>query len=680
MSIFSQNALNIGIAFTLRDNFSAPMRSIQAQMMSTDAQVRRSATNQMRSMRDLNLAGAAIGATALYGIRQWVNIGADFDYTMTSVRASAEGTRQQFLALDKSARDLGKSTMFSARDVASGMQMMAMAGFDAEQIDANIKAATALAGATGNIIGGKLGSADIMTNIMYGFGAKPEESMRYADILTTATIKSNTNLQDIAEAIKYAQSTMTTLNLGIEETSAIAMTLSNAGIQGSMLGVSIDNFGRYIARAVGESRTDRQGAALKKLGLQPEQLRDAKGNLLELSEIARVIGRQIEGMNNVDRANVLFDLFGVRGGRGAVQLVKNLQDMDKMLHLVNNESEGRAQKTLEVRMESLWASLERVTSASEDLAIAWTSGITPALKIGLGAVEGVLNGITSILSIPYLGPFVTTAITGFIAVKTVSMGYRAVVGSINMLYRTSSAMMTATGTTTVAWWQRMSNAAMRYSATAATATAASRTGNMFGIQNRFGMGALNVNSAGNFYRVRNGVPRNVSSDVGLRYMNMYGSRLSASQRGIPGILGKIGFGLGKVGPLLGRAVGFLGGPWGLALSIGIPALISAIKSNTDAQEENSDEIQSSRLKIKFDREYQNNYLDPTANRRYDVEAAISERYSKMMVTPEFEAFMRSFADKKNQATNHQTNVYIDNKEAVKRQIEEYNLNEQFNSY
>ena len=56
--------------------------------------------------------------------------------------------------------------MFMSRDIASGMKYLAMAGNDANQIQEMISGAAMMANAAGMELGGKGGTADLLTNIM----------------------------------------------------------------------------------------------------------------------------------------------------------------------------------------------------------------------------------------------------------------------------------------------------------------------------------------------------------------------------------------------------------------------------------------------------------------------------------------------------------------------------------
>lgn len=685
MSIFSSGYLGIGIAIGLKNNFSAPATQVVGSMNQMTSAAQRAMRQQMQMVRDYNLIGSTLGAGALIGIKNWVNVGAEFGYTMEYVKTAAEATNEEFQKLDATARKLGKQTMFSSRDVASGMKYMAMAGQKSNEINENIKAATALAGATQSEIGGKGGSADILTNIMMAFGATPDQSMRYADVLTTATIKSNTDLADLGEAMKYSSSTLKTMGYSIEDAASIAMVLGNAGMQGSLAGTAMENMVRYVTRAASEARTGKQGEALNQLGLNPSQLIDSNGNLLNMREILKTIGTQLQGMGNVQQQNILGDVFGVRGNRAAALIIRNLGQIDTMYNDVMYNSAGISQNTLNDMMNTLHGTIDRVISGAEDFKISWTKGVEPVLKLGLGIIEHLLNGVTAILNVPFIGPFIATSVTGFLLLKTVTMGYRGAVAAIRMAYNATTSAMGVQTSTTVTGYNAMTASAYRYATAARAAGVANAMGfagsksattssGMSAMMNAAGV--LGVGANGNFVRrLANGkIVQMMNGALGARYMQMYGSRVTG------GLFGRTMAGLGvpalaRFLPLLSRGLSFLGGPLGLLLGVGLPALFSGLASlkddNNEELEDNTAALNANtRLKINGQVIPEPYMQSSYNNRRYDIDVALAEKILNAHIS-------RREGRDPNINVNTHTDVWIDNEKAVKKQIDQKNLDEQF---
>src|SRR5690606_32264387 len=75
----------------------------------------------------ITATSAAIGAIGAAATK----VGMDFEKSMSRVAALSGATEKEFKALEKTALELGKSTVFSSSQVAEAMQYLAMAGFNA---------------------------------------------------------------------------------------------------------------------------------------------------------------------------------------------------------------------------------------------------------------------------------------------------------------------------------------------------------------------------------------------------------------------------------------------------------------------------------------------------------------------------------------------------------------------
>src|SRR5210317_1741940 len=63
-----------------------------------------------------------------------VAAGASFEKSMNKVKAVSGATGSQFTSMSDTAKELGRTTQFSASQAADGMSFLAMAGFQANDI------------------------------------------------------------------------------------------------------------------------------------------------------------------------------------------------------------------------------------------------------------------------------------------------------------------------------------------------------------------------------------------------------------------------------------------------------------------------------------------------------------------------------------------------------------------
>lgn len=547
--------LAIGIALTLRDQFSGRANAAAASLDNLDRKASQAARRQMESQRQLNAVGAGIGLMAIRGMSQWVKVGAEFDYTMNYVNAIAEKKGGiGFDKLSQKAKTLGADTMFTARQVADGMKYMAMAGQSTEDIFKNINASVALAGATMSRVEGKGGAADILTNLMRGFGISgtEENSMRVADILTTSATSANTSLWDLHEAMKYSMSTAKSLGLTMEETGAMIMMAGDSGIQGSMAGTATENALRYVTRAADESRKGRAGKALRQIGLAPEDLQDAKGNLLAISPLLKVIKGGIKGLGQVKAYNFMSDIFGVRGNREAMLLLENLGDFDNYIDKLSNHSGGSALKVLGSQMETLQGHFLQLGSAWESFKITFTENLAPALLPITKGVTWLVKALIKVMGTPF-GKWLTMGAAAFIVIKTAAMAYKAVVLSLKLAQMSMGQTFAGTSSSIVGGYGKMTAAATKYAAASRTASYTTAQVQKFG--GGAGYTILGKNKNGSF--------RTRGPGGGIRHVSATdAAAIQAMQNRGKGVKGAST--MGKAANFAGRAA-----PWAMAGGLGM---------------------------------------------------------------------------------------------------------------
>lgn len=140
--------------------------------------------------------GITVPAIAAAGAA--VKIGADFEESMSKVSALTGASEKEMSKLEDTARDLGKTTAFSAKEAADGMSFLGMAGFKTNEIVSAMPAVLDLAGA------GQLDladAADIASNVLSGFGMEANEAGHMADVLAKAATNANTDVGQLGDIV-----------------------------------------------------------------------------------------------------------------------------------------------------------------------------------------------------------------------------------------------------------------------------------------------------------------------------------------------------------------------------------------------------------------------------------------------------------------------------------------------
>ena len=393
------NSLEIGIALVLQDRFSNQAKDASAAIRRLHNEAKEAVTANLQTADSIlgNVYNGFLNVAT--GITNTVLQGAEFIDTMTTVSAITGSTREQLQMLSETAQSLGLETMFGSQDIASGMKYLAMAGNTVEQVNDMIKGAAYVANATGMELGGKGGAADLITNVMKTFKIVGDgASELIGDQLTKATLSANISMTDLAESIKYSAADMVMLKKELPEVAAMIGTLGNAGIQGSMAGTSLGNMARYLIKAF-NPKTDAY-SFLQRMGLSQQDFVDAQGDLIDFGDIMEKISKGVENLPSIDRGKAIGAIFGVRGQRAANAIMNDLEGYRNLLDQIQNNSAGFAKSIVDKRMNTLAGSIDKVSSAWENLKVAFTEQIGPALMPILNTISQIIEAVREFVTTP----------------------------------------------------------------------------------------------------------------------------------------------------------------------------------------------------------------------------------------------------------------------------------------
>lgn len=341
-----------------------------------------SSKNLKRDFDAVQKASAIVGGTVLAAIGGSVKVAANFEQAMARVKAITGATDDQFGQLKDAARELGASTQFSASQAAEAMGFLGMAGFDVNQTLAAMPGVLDLAAASQESLGT---SADIVSNILSGFGLKAEDTGAAVDILVKSMTTANTNLPQLGEAMKYVAPVAASLGIPIEEVAAAVGKMSDAGIQGSQAGTALRAMLLSLANPTGQTIK-----AMEKLGIN---VSDAEGKMKPLPQLIGDVGEKMEGMTDTQKTATAAQLVGTEAASGFLALLdigeEKLQDYTAEL----KNSEGAAAKMAEVQNDTVNGAFKEFQSALEELGIKVGNEFLPVfrelIEIGTDAVRWI---------------------------------------------------------------------------------------------------------------------------------------------------------------------------------------------------------------------------------------------------------------------------------------------------
>ncbi|MGR9546533.1 phage tail tape measure protein [Priestia megaterium] len=249
------------------------------------------------------------------------------------------------------------------------MAFLGQAGFKTNDILASTEGMLNLAAAGGLELGN---AADIASNILTGFGLSASDAGHTADVLAYAAANSNTNVQQLGDAMKYLAPTAKSLGWNLEDSTAAVMALSDAGIQGEMAGAA---FGTSLTRLANPTKAMR--GVMDNLGLS---FFDAQGKMKPLPQLMADLEKGTNGMTQEQKAATLSTLFGAEAYKSwAVLLDKGSDGLAKNSQALTN-ADGSAKKMADTMNNNLKGSWDGFKSAVEGVAISLYQQFQPALS------------------------------------------------------------------------------------------------------------------------------------------------------------------------------------------------------------------------------------------------------------------------------------------------------------
>lgn len=309
------------------------------------------------------VAGAFAGLSGALVARQIAQVVSGYELVLATVKGVTGATEEQFARLQATARELGATTRFSAKEAGEGLLFLARAGFTTEQAIAAIPATLNLAAA------GALGlgeAADFASNILSQFGLAASETERVADTLVKTANSANTDVRQLAEAMKYAGPVAGALGISVEKTAAAIGVLGDSGIQASLAGTNLRGI---LAGLLGPTAAGEK--AIQRLGLS---LRDVDPATQDLIEIFRRFSEA-----NLSAADAV-DIFGRRNAAAALILANGVEKVESLTE-ANKSAAGEAEKLANIMSDTLSGSFKALRSAIEEaFLVTGDSGFAGALR------------------------------------------------------------------------------------------------------------------------------------------------------------------------------------------------------------------------------------------------------------------------------------------------------------
>jgi len=290
--------------------------------------------------------------TAWRGFISGLGAGVEFEQKMSAVKAISRATADEFIRLGNAAREMAVKTVFTSTEAADALRYLSMAGFSVQESMDSLQGVLNLA-----LIGElELGRAtDIATDTLRAFGLEASEINRVTDVMVSTITRSNTNIEMMGQAMKFAAPVAKSLGYNIEQISAMIGVLSQSGVKAGIAG-------RNIQQAL-----VRSADAAKKLGLEiGSNLIDVvKAYNIEQEKLEKRIGAV--GAREAIASQIRKD-YGLIALKSILILKDNIDTYEK-LYEAANKSAGETQRAADIMQDNVDSAWKLVKSAISDLSV-----------------------------------------------------------------------------------------------------------------------------------------------------------------------------------------------------------------------------------------------------------------------------------------------------------------------
>ena len=334
--------------------------------------VGKSADKSTRSFGKM-AAGIAAAAAAFATINRVVGSAIksfrDFEFQMAKVKAVTGASEKDFKKLSNTAKELGRTTFFTAQQVAELQTNFGKLGFSTREILDAQEATLQLATATDT----DLARAAIVAGAsIRGFGLDASEAGRVVDVMAKAFTSSALDIEKFQTSMTKVAPIAAAAGISLEATTAVMGTLTDAGIEASIAGTSLRN----IFLKMQDSSSDLS----KFLGFTVNSSEDLEMALNKLNT-AGLSNEQIMGL--VDLRQVAAFNTMITGSERIKGLTNDLDN-----------ATGAAKRMADIVADTLEGSFKRLTSATEGLAIELTEKLGGGLQELVDKLAVFFNKLT----------------------------------------------------------------------------------------------------------------------------------------------------------------------------------------------------------------------------------------------------------------------------------------------
>ena len=333
-------------------------------------------------------AAVALGTTLVGAVGGAVKVGSDFYAAMSRVEAITGGTAEEMSYLSEKAREMGRTTVFSATECADAFKYMAVAGAGPEKMLESLNGIVNLAAGSGLELSR---TAEIVADSLEAFGVAASDTDHFANVLAATTNVANVEIGQLGETLKYIAPVASALGFNIEDTSVALALMANQGIKAGQAGTTLR---AGLTSMVNPSTKAKE--ALEKYGIE---LSNADGTMKSLAEIMEELRLKLGGLNQAEQAQAAATIFGTEAMSGFLAIINSTDEQlsDAVSAIEGADAAfnglGAAAGMAKTATDNLQGDLGRLTGALEGIGIQIYDQLDEPMR---AAVQSITDGMSTV--------------------------------------------------------------------------------------------------------------------------------------------------------------------------------------------------------------------------------------------------------------------------------------------
>ena len=316
-----------------------------------------------------------------------INLGTEFTASMSNVQALSGASAGEMAQLEAAAKELGRTTIFSASQVSDSFGYMALAGWDTQEMLSGIDGVLNLAATSGMELAD---AADMVTDYLSAFGLEASDAAGMVDMLSYAQAHSNTTAEQLGQAYGNCAASAHTAGQSMQTTTAILESWANQGLKGAEAGTAFSAMVRDITQKMKDGKI--------MIGDTAIEVQKANGDFRSMTDILADVEAATNGMGTAEKSAALMTTFTARSVKGVSMALTEGSEKIAGYEADLNSCTGTAEEMAGVMNDNLAGDMKALGSAAEGLGLQLFEYFEGPLRGAAQIATDALNWLTDAIT------------------------------------------------------------------------------------------------------------------------------------------------------------------------------------------------------------------------------------------------------------------------------------------